>query len=98
MVLQMRGFRSQALVVCALCSLVVVAQAAAQSRSWAQPQIKRVVDRGLMAPSVATFRPNDPLAKSELAELLPALAPAPLATPTETTDTTATTTTTAEPA
>ena len=33
----------------------------AQPVSWAQPQIKVVVAHGLMAKSIQTFRPNDPL-------------------------------------
>jgi cell wall-associated NlpC family hydrolase len=38
--------------------------------SWAQQQIQTVVADGLMAPSVAAFRPDDPLTKGELADLL----------------------------
>jgi cell wall-associated NlpC family hydrolase len=41
--------------------------------SWAQPQIRAVVAAGLMAPSVAAFRPNDVLTRGELAELLRSL-------------------------
>ena len=36
-------------------SLEVVTRAEGQSRSWAQPQIERVVADGLMAPTVATL-------------------------------------------
>src|SRR5919199_4040010 len=43
---------------------------AAHATSWAQPQIRIVVGRGLMAPSVAEFRPNDPLTRAELAKLV----------------------------
>ena len=43
------------------------------SPSWAAPQIATVVAAGLMAPSVETFRPDDPLLESEFAEVLTAL-------------------------
>src|SRR3989304_316236 len=42
--------------------------------SWAQAQIEAVVAAGLMAPSVAEFRPDDPLTRAELAQILSALA------------------------
>src|SRR3954471_22206324 len=102
----MRGFRAQAAALAVLASLLVVTRAEGQTRSWAQPQIVRVVADGLMAPSVAEFRPDDALRSGELAQLLPALAPAEAAPPVETvptdpvltdpgtTDTTTTTTTT----
>jgi cell wall-associated NlpC family hydrolase len=89
----MRGIRSQAVVVALLGALLVAAHADGQSRSWAQPQIQRVVADGLMAPSVATFRPNDPLLADELAQLLPALAPVDPTTTTPTVPTTTDTTT-----
>jgi cell wall-associated NlpC family hydrolase len=38
--------------------------------SWAAPQISTVVASGLMAPSVDTFRPDDPLLSSEFADVL----------------------------
>jgi cell wall-associated NlpC family hydrolase len=41
--------------------------------SWAAPQIATVVAAGLMAPSVDTFHPDDPLMESEFAEVLTAL-------------------------
>lgn len=41
--------------------------------SWARPQIERVIAAGLMAPSIDVFRPNDPLTRGELVELLGAL-------------------------
>ncbi|MDX6503415.1 MAG: hypothetical protein QOE29_540, partial [Gaiellaceae bacterium] len=94
----MRGIRSQALVLAMLGALLAVTRAEGQSRSWAQPQIERVVAGGLMAPTVATFRPNDPLLGGELAQLLPALAPVETTTTTVTgtlpADTTATATST----
>jgi len=48
------------------------ATAAAQV-SWAEPQIQAVVDAGLMAASVADFRPDDPLLAGELATVLASL-------------------------
>jgi cell wall-associated NlpC family hydrolase len=55
--------------------LVLTATAGAQTtpRSWAQPQIKAVVAAGLMASSVAEFRPDDPLTRGELAIALSSL-------------------------
>ena len=49
------------------------ASAAPEKRSWAQPQIQRVVAAGLMAPSVKAFRPDDPLTQGELAEIVSGL-------------------------
>jgi cell wall-associated NlpC family hydrolase len=49
--------------------------------SWAQKQISTVVAAGLMAPSAAAFRPDDPLTKGELAELLAALGGVPSVPP-----------------
>ena len=59
--------------------VVLVAVAAAASApahaakpsasSWAQAEIRTVVDRGLLAPDVASFRPNDVLTEGELAGL-----------------------------
>lgn len=43
------------------------------ARSWADPQIATVVEAGLMAPSVAEFRPDDPLTRAELATVLASL-------------------------
>src|SRR3989304_170487 len=40
---------------------------------WAQEQSEAVVVAGLMAPSVAEFRPDDPLTRAELAQILSAL-------------------------
>ena len=42
-------------------------------KSWAQPQIRVVVAHGLMAKSVANFRPNDALTQGELSTLMAAL-------------------------
>ena len=58
---------------------VLAAPAAAHSAgkaepvSWAQPQIKVVVSRGLMANSVQTFHPNDPLTRVALTMLVAGL-------------------------
>ena len=60
---------------CLLCSFVAVgvSSAGAAQRSWASPQIQAVVDAGLMAPSAAEFRPDDPLTAGELAIVLSSL-------------------------
>jgi hypothetical protein len=50
-----------------LLALALLAAApAAHARSWAQPQIKSVVEHGLMGPSVAKFRPGQPLTRADL--------------------------------
>jgi cell wall-associated NlpC family hydrolase len=49
------------------------ASAAAQQTSWAQAQIKAVVGAGLMSHDVASFRPDDPLTRSALEELVAGL-------------------------
>jgi cell wall-associated NlpC family hydrolase len=41
--------------------------------SWAEPQIRAVVAHGLMGGSLATFRPNDPVTKADVSDLLAAL-------------------------
>ena len=43
------------------------------SRSWAQNEIRAVVARGLMSQTVASFRPNDALTRSELTTLVAGL-------------------------
>src|ERR687887_2030659 len=59
---------------CALVAMLAVAPAgAAKSTSWAQPQIKEVVAAGLMAPDTASFRPDDPLTRGALEELVAGL-------------------------
>jgi cell wall-associated NlpC family hydrolase len=55
---------------------VFVALAAApggHAASWARPQIQIVVERGLMGPSVADFRPQQPLTRAELGYALAVL-------------------------
>src|SRR5215212_4210131 len=56
--------------------LAVLAPASGQAArpkstsSWAQPEIRLVVSRGMMAPSVAAFRPDAPLTQAALTELI----------------------------
>jgi len=60
------------------------ASPAKTNRSWAQPQIRVVVAHGLMARSVASFRPNDLFTQGELSELVATLTrgtPRPVADP-----------------
>jgi cell wall-associated NlpC family hydrolase len=66
--------RRFALLSCAF-ALLAAGTAGAQpdAPSWATPQIKTVVEAGLMAPSVAEFRPDDALTVSELATVLASL-------------------------
>ena len=56
-----------------LCALALPASAGA-TRSWAQPQIQTVVEAGLFADSVATFKPQKPLTQRALAAALETLA------------------------
>jgi cell wall-associated NlpC family hydrolase len=59
---------------CALVAMLAAAPAgAAKSTSWAQPEIKTVVAAGLMAPDTASFRPDDPLTRSVLEQLVAGL-------------------------
>jgi len=81
-----RRLRLLALFACLLTALVIApgATSSASKLSWAQPQIRLVVARGLMAKSVASFRPNDALTQGELAELVAGLTeqpPKPVANP-----------------
>ena len=62
----------------ALCALAAslttpTAGAAKPQRSWAQPEIKLVVGRGLMADEIRTFRPDDALTRGELDDLVAGL-------------------------
>ena len=56
-------------------ALLVVGTASAREQAppFAAAEIARVVDAGLMAPSVAAFRPRDPLTASELATVVASL-------------------------
>jgi cell wall-associated NlpC family hydrolase len=68
-------------IVCACLTLgaptVVLAKT---KRSWAQAEIKLVTSRGLMGGDAATFRPDDPLTRSALDELVAGLTELPPAT------------------
>jgi len=81
-----RRLRLIAVLACLIAGLTTApaASPAKASRSWAQPEIKVVVARGLMARSVASFRPNDPLTQGDLSDLVAALTqgtPRPVADP-----------------
>src|SRR5215216_2186305 len=83
---RVRRLHLLALFACLLAALAIApgATSSASTRSWAQPQIRVVVARGLMARSVASFRPNDPLTQGELADLVAGLTerpPKPVANP-----------------
>ena len=67
---------------CALVAMLAVAPAgAAKSASWAQAEIKTVVAAGLMAPDTASFRPDDPLTRAALEDVVAGLTEATPATP-----------------
>jgi cell wall-associated NlpC family hydrolase len=73
-----RRLRLLALVACVLVGLAAAPGAMPSGkRSWAQPEIKLVVARGLMARSVASFRPNDALTQAELQDVVAGLTDAP---------------------
>jgi cell wall-associated NlpC family hydrolase len=81
-----RRLRPLAPFACLLIALAIAPSAttSASKRSWAQAHIRLVVARGLMAPSVGAFRPNDALSQGELAELVAGLTeqpPKPVANP-----------------
>jgi cell wall-associated NlpC family hydrolase len=80
MTIPVRRLRPLALFACLLTALAIApgAGSSASKRSWAHPQIRLVVARGLMAPSVASFRPNDALTQGELAELVAGLTEQPV--------------------
>ena len=75
----MRRLRLLTVLACLIAGLATAAAAspARTSRSWAQPQIRVVVAHGLMARSVGSFRPNDPLTQGELSDLVAALTQEP---------------------
>ncbi|GIU94134.1 MAG: hypothetical protein KatS3mg012_0591 [Gaiellaceae bacterium] len=64
----------RALVIVCVAALTAASVAGAQAggRSWAKPQITAVVSAGLLATSVAEFRPDDPVTAGELAIALSA--------------------------
>jgi NlpC/P60 family len=49
---------------------LAIAAPAAGARSWAQPEIREVVEQGLMGPSVAEFRPGAPLTRRALGQIV----------------------------
>jgi cell wall-associated NlpC family hydrolase len=55
------------------CVLAFPTSALGAERSWAQPQIKAVVDAGLLADSVAAFKPQRPLTQRALGGALETL-------------------------
>ncbi len=57
----------------ALCSLLLPASASAAGASWAQPQIKRVVEAGLLSARVGDFQPQQPLTQKALAGVVETL-------------------------
>ena len=76
-----RGNVRRPAVIVLLCSAVLglgalapAASAAPPKRSWAQPQIEAVVEAGLFAETVPTFRPQQPLTRSVLAAAFETLA------------------------
>jgi cell wall-associated NlpC family hydrolase len=68
---------SRVLLIALLASLLAPAgaQAAQPTQSWAHAEIRLVVSRGLMARSVASFRPDAPLTQSALSDLIAGLSP-----------------------
>jgi cell wall-associated NlpC family hydrolase len=62
--------RRRTITLAALALLALGSAQPASAANWALPQIQAVVARGLMAPSVAEFRPNDPLTRVELGQLV----------------------------
>ena len=51
--------------------LALAAPASLVAASWAKPQIRVVVEEGVMGPSVAGFRPKRPLTAGALARVRP---------------------------
>jgi cell wall-associated NlpC family hydrolase len=74
-----RRLRLLALFACLFATVAATtsASSAASKRSWARPEIKLVVDHGLMARSVASFRPNDAVTQQELSDLVAGLTEEP---------------------
>jgi cell wall-associated NlpC family hydrolase len=54
-------------------ALGAAAPAPAEAASWAQPQIRVVVRKNVMGPSVAAFRARDPLTRGALAQAMSAV-------------------------
>ena len=57
----------------ALCALALPTAASAADQSWAQPQIRTVVEAGLLADTVAAFKPQRPLTQRALGAALETL-------------------------
>jgi cell wall-associated NlpC family hydrolase len=58
------------LIAAVLVALALGTSSTATAASWAQPQIRTVVQHGLMGPSVAGFRPGRPLTRGALAQAI----------------------------
>lgn len=58
------------LLLCLGLLVYVPAAGAKKAPSWAQPEIEAVVAQGLLAPTVAAFRPDDALGQGELTDAL----------------------------
>jgi cell wall-associated NlpC family hydrolase len=65
--------RRRLVILTVLAAFTVAAAPAASAASWAQPQIRTVVDRGLMGPSVSEFRPGAVLTRGDLGYAMAAL-------------------------
>ena len=70
--------RTVILALLALAAAPAALHAAPAPVSWAQPQIATVVRHGLLAPDVASFRPDDPLTAQELDTLVGGLTGQPV--------------------
>ena len=76
--------RRRSVLLCALTAVLAAAapaDAAKTSPSWAQAEIKAVTAAGLMGNDPATFRPDDPLTRGALAQLVAGLTHAAPVTP-----------------
>jgi cell wall-associated NlpC family hydrolase len=75
--------RRRSLLLCLLAALLAAAPAGAAKTapSWAQAEIRAVTAAGLMGTDPATFRPDDPLTRGALEQLVAGLAHATPATP-----------------
>ena len=87
-------FRLLILLACVSTAVLLAPAAGARqsTASWAKPQIQTVVAYGLMARSISAFKPNTPLSRTELNELLAALPTDAVIDPDSGDDTTTTTT------
>ena len=79
-----RRLRLLALFACLIVGLAAASgasSAGATGRSWAQPEIRLVVSHGLMARTVASFRPKAPLTQGEMSALVADLTEQPAKPP-----------------